>query len=430
MIEKRETPSQPLHVTLWAHASSAGECEALIPIVSDHLNREADAKVVFTVFSESGLRPLKKWIESLSQLDPSKSLEKRVVSYGLSPVEGYWKDSFLHFLPKAFLTSRYECWPELWIELSLRSVPLYIIGAQNRSSLRWGFRILRVLGMHTPKIILSAFSKTSEERLKSLAESPLVKRVAKGGVEIRISSDPRWRRVLERAEKESLPERSWFPEIRSLPRPWVILGSVYQNDFRVFFDTKRHSTTIPWPKQGTYFVFPHDENVGDFFEALIKPRVHYPWRHVWDLGVDGHPHKVSFPGMITRTNPETPSEHAIAVLVRKRGVLTEFYREADFVYVGGGFNKGVHSCIEPGIYDVPLYCGMKNIEKFEEIQLLVEQKSIGLLDSRMESGDWKKFRSDLITLQKKKLSDLEKKRGHLRSTMREEFLRAREDFKW
>jgi 3-deoxy-D-manno-octulosonic-acid transferase len=60
------------------------------------------------------------------------------------------------------------------------------------------------------------------------------------------------------------------------------------------------------------------------------------------------------------------------LILNKIGLLSKLYRYASVVYVGGGFNKVVHSLVEPLAYACPIVIGT-NISKSEEaIDLLAE----------------------------------------------------------
>lgn len=66
-------------------------------------------------------------------------------------------------------------------------------------------------------------------------------------------------------------------------------------------------------------------------------------------------------------NPE-----ARVLLVDGIGQLKYLYRFADFVLIGGGFGKGVHSTVEAAVYKIPIAFG-PNHQKFPETLELIEQ---------------------------------------------------------
>ena len=51
--------------------------------------------------------------------------------------------------------------------------------------------------------------------------------------------------------------------------------------------------------------------------------------------------------------------------------MADLYRYANKAYVGGGFSRGVHSVIEPAIYNCSIGYG-PNIEMLDEAKLLIK----------------------------------------------------------
>jgi len=372
-VYKLPKPDTKHRIGLWAHASSAGECEALIPLVTDYLVENSSEQIIFTVFSESGLKTLSKWLNAQSQ-----DLQSKVLYSGLSPLEGYWGKAFSDYRPRVFLTSRYESWPELWAELKRQDIKLYIIGAQDRSSLRWVLRILHLLGLALPEIHFRVFSHESEVGLRRLFQNQ------KANITLTQMPDPRWKRVLLRS-KYDFEGGKWIPNLSQYPRPWFVFGSVYRKDFENLFS---HNTAgrIRWPDSGTYFIFPHQIEDDDYVGILRDHPNPKPWRKVTLLPSSGDVKTYQVQSESNSHNTDDAGTGATAVLVGKRGFLTEFYREADFVYVGGGFSKGIHSVIEPGIYEVPLFCGTHRAQLFEEVSWLKSRSSIHLLEPLGEAS--------------------------------------------
>ena len=70
-----------------------------------------------------------------------------------------------------------------------------------------------------------------------------------------------------------------------------------------------------------------------------------------------------------------PLPPANSLIVNYKGDLAKLYRYADFVYVGGGFGKSLHSLIEPIVYGLPISFG-PNI-KNSPIAQIMDERGVG-----------------------------------------------------
>jgi 3-deoxy-D-manno-octulosonic-acid transferase len=69
------------------------------------------------------------------------------------------------------------------------------------------------------------------------------------------------------------------------------------------------------------------------------------------------------------------------IVVDKVGILMALYRYADFAYVGGGFQSGLHNVLEPAGYKIPVMFGGEKISSDAEI-LLEKGGGIKISDDR------------------------------------------------
>ena len=67
-----------------------------------------------------------------------------------------------------------------------------------------------------------------------------------------------------------------------------------------------------------------------------------------------------------------------SLIVDKIGILADLYKYADFVYIGGGFEAGVHSVIEPSIYGSIITYG-PNINILDEAVEMTKKKLVSSL---------------------------------------------------
>lgn len=347
---------------LWFHASSVGELESGIPVLEEAIRRKFT--LVVTVFSRSAE-------ENLNRLQ--ERFGGQLEFAGLSPVEGKFGEALSRLCPDFFLTTKYEAWPELWGSLSERELPLGILSAQSRRSLRVAKKILRFLGVPLPELVLFAPTISAGQTLKQ--EFPEAK--------VQWVDDPRWERVLARNQKTGSAAQKRVAELctafENAPRPWGVLGQIWMEDLKFL------EQVLKTPL-GTFWIVPHEndaktiEAVRKFFAELGKKTV-----------------------LSSTMNSEKPDLRAFP-LIDEKGFLAELYRVVDWAYVGGGFSKGIHSTIEPAVHGLPLACGPKNVPKFSETGVLRSIHQLTVLETSESAQQWfKENAQKLGATQKKEL---------------------------
>ena len=55
------------------------------------------------------------------------------------------------------------------------------------------------------------------------------------------------------------------------------------------------------------------------------------------------------------------------IIVDCVGILADLYKYASLAYIGGGFTRGVHSVLEPGVHGCAIFYG-PNIEMLDELK--------------------------------------------------------------
>jgi 3-deoxy-D-manno-octulosonic-acid transferase len=340
----------------WYHAASAGELEILYPVLL--AAGKNGAAVVVTVFSLSdpGVfnRARAEWARE--GLDPSKLL------LSPAPLEGNWLAPIRAVGPAVLVTAKYEAWPELWAALGAEGVPLVIVNAQERPSLRIARRICRALGAPEPRKLLLASSEAEAAPLRTFFPED----------EVIVSGDPRWDRVQARSAKGNPRARSLIRWAQAMPRPWGILGSVWPEDLKALGSGL--TTT-----KGTLWLVPHAIR-GEAFERILATLRSSGVDPVRTSGVqegDLGTHALNLSGLGAR------------ILVDEMGFLSELYGAADWAYVGGGFGKdGVHSTIEPAIQGIPVACGTSRMHRFPEIEQLASSGQLCVVRTPQELQDW------------------------------------------
>lgn len=329
---------------VWFHASSVGEIEALWPLV-ESLGGLGDSapECVITVYSRSAGNHLNRLV--------AKYPYRNILFAGYSPFEGVWKSAFLAVKPALFITLKYEAWPDLWGSLSECKIPLWIFGAQLRRSLQVAKFTLRLSGVGLPQIRFFPYRETHRDSLLEFSREAGLK----------IFPDPRWERAASRMEVESAETKSLVKRFSEMPRPWVVLGSGYASDLQFLLQGEEWKTFA-----GTLWIFPHR------IDSASCDRIAVILRH--------HGFSVVFSTSAEAGDPRLSNSRPV-VLVNQMGFLLEFYRFADLVYVGGGFEGGIHSTIEPAVGGARVFSGPKKAFLFDEVADLVQQNRLTITDS-------------------------------------------------
>lgn len=353
---------------IWIHASSAGELEALFPVAEELLRK--DLELVITVFSRSGLRVLERLPDTLPV-----GFKESLLFTGLSPGEGAWASWLDSLTPDIFMTVKYEAWPELWGSLVARDIPLVVIGASARPSIKLARLASLALCGKCPRVL---FCINDERERHWLASSFKGSRVESTG-------DPRWDRVFRRLQVSSSRVSELVLRFSALARPWGTIGSAWVSDIETL---SRSLSEVP----GTLWVFPHrldgDEkrNIARCLETLGR-----------SVSISSEIKKM-IPGESLRP----------AVIVDEMGFLTEFYAQTDWAYVGGGFGRGVHSTIEAAVHGIPVACGPRGALRFSEIALLQSEGQLRVVHSEDEMGY---FLGEILALDTAEQTRLRNARG-------------------
>ena len=345
------TQDFPIATRIWFHASSVGELESMVPLMSRALAQ--GIKVVITHFSASAEK-------HAVRIGAELSREWNPVEFvGYGPWEGQWRDWIERIKPSLFLTARYESWPELWMSLAAARIPLFVISAKARRNFYVAEKIIRRLRGELPDLTLIVADARDIEPFKQLFPK----------ADVVLGGDPRWERVKIRSATAQPRAKALIEQLGVEPKSCGVLGQVWLKDLEFFGDALAKLTCPIW-------LTPHDvtpENIANIEAFLVQNHIDY---------------------LKTSELAEGAATAGKVVFVDEMGFLLELYRIAAWVYVGGGFSKGVHSTIEPAIHCVPIACAQKNVDKFTEIVQLRESGQVTVCYSRDELLQWLNARTE------------------------------------
>jgi len=307
---------------VWFHVASLGEFEQAKPLIEAFKNC-FNYSVIITFFSPSGYEHSQNYpyadLILYLPLDTKKNAKKFI--------------SF--FKPNIAIFVKYDLWFNYIYCLKKSNIPVFLISAtfrKNQIYFKWygGFfkEILKKLD----------FIYVQNEQSKELLKS-------KGINNVKVSGDTRIDRVLIVANtqfSDAIIEK--FINNRFC----VICGSVWLKDIKIFKDE-----IIKTINECCWIIVPHDvsqKNVHKIINKLSVKCIKYT-----DL--------INYKGIISDN-----IENAV-LIVNIIGILNKIYKYADIVYIGGGFNKGIHNILEPAVYGKPVIFGKKNYKFVEAAEL-------------------------------------------------------------
>lgn len=340
---------------VWFHGASAGEWEGLTPVVEEWCkptDSGDDERAVLTVFSRSGQGK----VETLRS-------RLRAEAAGRSPREGYWHQALAAWRPRAFVTWKYDLWPDLLAALSELGIPLIVVGGSARRSLKLVDWLSALLGFRPPRTYVLPFSETDRAGLLAWAQ-------ARGWLETGpIVVDSRWERVLDLAQRRHERADALWRRFGDSPKPAAILAQVWPEDLQFWAETGALAVA-----QGAFqlWVVPHQ--VDEASIARLKD---------W-LRREG----------VRFTSSRSSGSHLVGggetecVLVDEMGALNGLYPHMSWAYVGGGFGRGIHSVVEPAAHGIPIAVGDRRTDRFPEVALLTELGQLRVLGAGRDLLAW------------------------------------------
>ncbi len=313
-------------IEYWIHVASQGELEYAIPIIEElsKLNK----KVLVTYYSISA----KESVEKLSSQFSNVSLVVPLPHDGL----GLMKD-FVKLLKNQgvqnLLLMKYELWPGMLWECNANKVKVWLVNALKPS---WFHSKL----IHKLHGILTGY----QSEVANIHHSKIL-----------VTGDTRVLRVKRRVESSQI--KLIYPNLFKIlnKNKSIVLGSMWPEDTKVTLEALKNikiNINVIW--------IPHEINNDNEIEKTKKIFI-----------------EAGFNTQILEQDIESNnlSNHKNAIIINKKGFLSEIYGISKLAYVGGAFGKCVHSVWEPVINECFVACG-PNIKRSPES---FELQKIGLL---------------------------------------------------
>lgn len=317
---RKETKTRVLSVIrnqsrpFWIHCASLGEFEQGRPVIEALKTSYPDVPLILSFFSSSGYKmrydfPHADCVVYLPSDTPDNA---RWIVHDISP--------------QIFIFVKYEFWWNLIHELGGSQVKMMLVSGVFRPDDYFFNSLLKPLKQLVKTFdILFVQDEYSAEVLRTEGIKNCV-----------VSGDTRVDRVLENAGWARIQEK-WI--VWKKQKKVFIYGSVWDSDMHIVRASVSHFS------DSLHVIVPHDisdQNVKKLCQTW-EDNVSY-----WSDDFFNYP----------------------IVVVNTIGILNQLYTMADFVYVGGGFQKGIHNILEPASYGIPVFFGPHHQKFTESYQLI------------------------------------------------------------
>jgi 3-deoxy-D-manno-octulosonic-acid transferase len=298
--------------TIWFHCASVGEYEPALPLIGMMEEQYGQYQILVTFYSPSGYEYAKAKYPS------------QCITYLPLDTVGNVKAFIAEADPVAVFVIKYEFWYHLLATLKRKHIPVFLVsGIFRKEQLFFHFA-----GGFYRKILhfFTHFFVQDQESL-DLLRSVQIENVT-------VAGDTRFDRVLS---NRNSPFSDAKIETFTGHDPVFIAGSVWNTDIPVL-----RSIMDALPAGWKILIAPHE--IAHFQTDWIRE----PFCTYSSLQDSG--------GRV--------------MIIDTMGILSKLYRLSTFVYVGGGFGRGIHNILEPAVYLKPVLIG-QNYHKFKEARDLL-----------------------------------------------------------
>lgn len=317
------------------HCSSLGEFEQAKPLI-DELDKSLRYNFIVSFFSPSGFNH--------SKLDTVLN-SKAIKTYLPFDTKGNAEKFLNKTKPDIVIFVKYDLWLNFLTSLKARNIPIVLI---NGTYIKKEFKSRFFISRSYRKMLYGLFNYifVADEQNKINFESFLSKEII-----IETSGDTKYERIGKAKEIASKKDVLKTPIV--LNKNIFVIGSSWEKDDELLLPVldKINSNGIIKENPLLSVLVPH-EPTEDKLEAIEHNiRVNYP-----------HLNIIRYSNLNKYNGENT-------ILVDKVGILMSLYKYADFAYVGGGFQNGLHNVLEPAGYKIPVMFGSEKISSDAEIMI-------------------------------------------------------------
>lgn len=302
--------------SIWFHISSSGEFEQAKPLIE--FLRKQGFQIIATFFSPSGYE----------ELNNNPLLNK--VYYLPIDTQTNAQKFLQRINPIAAVFVKYDFWLNYMIELNRKKIPTFVISGVFPKN----------------HFMFSLFGKAHLKQLKlfnyiSVQDQHSFENLKKFNIQSEITGDTRIDRSIELPNEhfEDLKIKQFIQNSKTT----IIIGSSWEKDLEQFEQ-----------------IYPNLKRIG--IQLIIAPHELNPEK------ISKIQQKFS---AILYTEENSNLKQFNTLIINTIGILKYIYRYATIVYIGGGFDDGIHNTLEPASYAKPIIFG-KNYSKFMEANIMIE----------------------------------------------------------
>lgn len=315
------------HNTIWMHCASLGEFEQGRPLIEAIKAKYPQRKVILSFFSPSGyeIRKNYEWADHIFYLPSDLHTNANKLIY--------------HYQPEIFILVKYEFWWNLLNALSNTKCKVYLIAGVFRES----DYFFKPIFSHFRKILKKFECIFVQDEM---SRQVLVKNDVK---HVSVVGDTRIDRVVTNAANIELDYKILqFVDDHTT----IVYGSVWGSDMAIV------SGMIEKFPEFKHIIAPHDISIPNI--KTICGHLSFKFSLYADFNIENN-----------------------ILIIDNIGMLSKLYKTAKYVYIGGGFQKGIHNILEPTIFNVPVFFGPK-YQKFNEAVDLCTQGTSFSITSPIE----------------------------------------------
>ena len=250
--------------------------------------------------------------------------------------------SFLNEVnPDLVIFVKYEFWFNFINQLNLQSIPFIWISMlikENTNLMKW-----------PAKKLFSSISTGNHFFVQNKLTSAFLGQIGVSTNNITLAGDNRIESILNSPNK-NIRHSGWEDNDKKV----FIYGSVYLDDIQMI-----RNNIAAFPNY-IHLVVPH--KVDEY--SILKFQTIHSKTSIFNSGQIDSP----------------------VVIVNKLGVLMSLYKYAHIAYIGGGFQSGIHNCLEALVHHVPCIIGPNHFG-FQEINDLQHTEFIWKINAKSQLKD-------------------------------------------
>ncbi len=306
---------------IWFHCASLGEFEQGRPLMEAIKKQNPNICIVLSFFSPSGYEVQKNYqtadVITYLPLDTKKNAER-----------------FLEIVePNQIVFIKYEFWVNFLNAIKKRGMDAYLVSAvfkPHHPFFKWYGKIF-INSLKAFKILFVQ-DQNSFNLISNL-----------GFKNVKISGDTRFDRVLEiRNNFKEMKEIEDFKNTNLL----LVAGSTWPDDCELVLNAY-----VKLKNEGVKLIIaPHEID-----ENSIQKTIQYI-KNV----------NLSYSLFTNEINKQSQ-----VLILNTMGFLSRVYAYADAAYIGGGFNDGIHNCLEAAVFNIPVSFYGDSYKKYVEAEALI-----------------------------------------------------------